>query len=96
MVIVDLNLDGLFGALSDKLFLPPPKRRKPFAHMATHKMNPAQLEKIQELTLLSACKFAKLERQWEEYHTRPPDDPDFISRMEEDWTSALLESLAEL
>ena len=64
--------------------------------MQTQKMNPAQLEKIQELTLLSACKFAKLERQWEEYHSRPPDDPDFISRMEEDWTAALVDALAEL
>ena len=84
MVIVDLHLDGLFGALSDDLITPPPKRSKLFGHMQTQNMTPALLEKIQVGTLLSDSKFAKLERQWEEYNSRPPDDPEFILRMEED------------
>ena len=96
MVIVDFHLNALFGALPDILINPLNNTPKPFAHMQTNKMNPTQLQQIQQLTLLSAAKFAKLEREWEHFHEEPPTDKDFLSKMEEDWTATLLESLEEL
>ena len=96
MVIVDFHLHALFGALPDIMITPQFTAPKPFAHMQTNKMNPTQLQQIQQLTLLSAAKFAKLEREWEHFHEEPPSDKDFLSKMEEDWTATLLEALDEL